>query len=185
MFQSRNRDACGGECQVLANGNGIASSFNLVIEMLVVERHSSGRVHSTIFRFQSRNRDACGGETPTGSPFRIAHGFQSRNRDACGGENFDMCRLAVRTSCFNLVIEMLVVERDQPAAPAIGTIRFNLVIEMLVVESIVKSACLPSFSCFNLVIEMLVVERRRLTKATNRHGRFQSRNRDACGGEYF
>ena len=62
VFQSRNRDACGGE-------------------------HTPSFCAVTWTQFQSRNRDACGGERPAaGCRANGAYLFQSRNRDACGGE---------------------------------------------------------------------------------------------------
>ena len=60
-------------------------SFNLVIEMLVVERALFQAGRRVYLVFQSRNRDACGGET--------------------AGQRYTPTKHR-----FNLVIEMLVVE---------------------------------------------------------------------------
>ena len=66
-----------------------------------------------------------------------------------------------RFSCFNLVIESLIVDRKLKFLYVIVALSFNLVIESLIVDRKKAAAALASAPVvgFNLVIESLIVDR--------------------------
>ena len=86
LFQSRNRGTCRFKPMNLSSRAYRLTSFNLVIEVLVVSRRVEHGQHTHCLSFQSRNRGTCR--------------FKSTHIHLSGG------RLKIG---FNLVIEVLVV----------------------------------------------------------------------------
>ena len=135
-------------------------SFNLVIEVLVVSSYGwlSIADFDTTDLFQSRNRGSC--------RFKV------------------VCRVETRhgETCFNLVIEVLVVSsRRSDTGRSEDNTSFNLVIEVLVVSSTCVAALRKVLvSGFNLVIEVLVVSSVDCGVYPHMHAMFQSRNRGSC-----
>ena len=138
-------------------------SFNLVIEVLVVSSYGwlSIADFDTTDLFQSRNRGSC--------RFKVVCRVETRHGETCFNLVIEVLVVSSRRSdtgrsedntSFNLVIEVLVVSSTCVAAlRKVLVSGFNLVIEVLVVSSPEKTAI--SQTClthgFNLVIEVLVV----------------------------
>ena len=165
--------------------------FNLILEILIIERTGFGTYLSNGLTFQSHSWDSYHWELES---LFVPESFKVSFR-------------------FNLILEILIIERRWSLGLMRKTMRFNLILEILIIERYVIPAVAPngvdvsiSFlrflslraeqsprlspamhgGCFNLILEILIIERHhRIALTHTLNLMFQSHSWDSYHWETF